>query len=43
MTEKQRDDVVDDQSSSENLDSNEKADDQVEVVQPDGSPVPRPD
>ena len=43
MNEKQREDVADDQGATENVDSNEKADDQVDVLQPDGSPVPRPD
>ena len=32
-----------DPGPSENLDSNEKADDQVEIQQPDGSPAPRAD
>ena len=41
MDDKQRDDVVDDQDSTENLDSNEGADDKVEILQPDGTPAPR--
>ena len=41
MDGKQRDDVVDDQGSAENLDSNEAADDKVEILQPDGTPAPR--
>lgn len=41
MEDKQRDDVVDEPGSDDNLDSNEKADDQVEILQPDGSPAPR--
>ena len=39
--EQQRSDAPDDQGTSENLDSNEKADDQVEILQPDGTPAPR--
>ena len=41
MDEKQRDDVVDDQGDTDNRDSNEDADEKVEILQPDGSPAPR--
>jgi len=30
-----------DHGPSENLDTNEKADERVEILQPDGSPAPR--
>ena len=38
---KQNPEAPGDQESTDNLDSNEKADDQVEILQPDGSPAPR--
>ena len=41
MDDKQRDNVEDDQGTTDNLDSNENADDKVEILQPDGTPAPR--
>ena len=41
MTDKQRDDVPEDQGPSDDRDTNEKADDKVEILQPDGTPAPR--
>jgi len=42
MTEQKQDpESPGDQGPSENLDSNEKADERVEILQPDGTPVPR--
>ena len=43
MTDKQRDDVAEDQGPPDNRDSNEKADEQVQILQPDGTPAPRAD
>lgn len=43
MTDKQRPDVPDDQGPPDNRDTNEKADEKVEILQPDGTPAPRAD
>jgi len=39
--EKQNPEAPGDSGPTDNLDTNEKADEQVEILQPDGTPAPR--